>query len=59
MAERPKAPPPPAQPPCRWRSSAETLDVTEALERIEALLLRLESRLTSLEGRAQREEVRR
>ena len=32
-------------PVCRWRSSAETLDVIEALERIEALLLRLDARL--------------
>jgi hypothetical protein len=32
-------------PACRWRTSAETLDLIEALERIEALLLRLEERL--------------
>jgi hypothetical protein len=30
---------------CRWRTSAETLDVIEALERIEALLLRLDERV--------------
>ena len=34
-------------PACRWRTSAETLDLIEALERIEALLLRLEERLDS------------
>jgi len=38
-----RAPEPPAG--CRWRTSAETLDVIEALERIEALLLRLDERL--------------
>ncbi|MEX2247293.1 MAG: hypothetical protein WEC75_11475 [Dehalococcoidia bacterium] len=32
-------------PPCRWRTSAETLDLIEALERIEALLIRLDERL--------------
>jgi len=30
---------------CRWRTSAETLDLIEALERIEALLLRLDERI--------------
>lgn len=34
---------------CRWRTSGETLDVIEALERIESLLLRLESRLRAVE----------
>jgi hypothetical protein len=32
-------------PACRWRTSAETLDLIEALERIEALLIRLDERL--------------
>ena len=32
-------------PACRWRTSAETLDLIEALERIEALLLRLDERV--------------
>jgi len=32
-------------PACRWRTSAETLDLIEALERIEALLIRLDDRL--------------
>jgi hypothetical protein len=32
---------------CRWRTSAETLDLIEALERIEALLLRLDERMRS------------
>jgi hypothetical protein len=31
--------------PCRWRTSAETLDLIEALERIEALLVRLNERV--------------
>jgi hypothetical protein len=35
-------------PACRWRTSAETLDLIEALERIEALLLRLDERLGSM-----------
>jgi hypothetical protein len=35
----------PGTPACRWRASSETLDVIEALERIEALLLRLDQRL--------------
>jgi hypothetical protein len=43
--ERPKDP---ALPPCRWRTSAETLDLIEALERIEALLIRLDERLRVL-----------
>ena len=30
---------------CRWRTSAETLDLIEALERIEALLVRMDARL--------------
>jgi hypothetical protein len=30
---------------CRWRTSAETLDMIEALERIEVLLLRLDERI--------------
>jgi hypothetical protein len=37
-----------ASPTCRWRTSAETLDVIEALERIEALLVRLDERARSL-----------
>jgi hypothetical protein len=32
-------------PACRWRTSAETLDLIEALERIEALLTRLDERV--------------
>lgn len=39
-----------ASPPCRWRSSDETLDVIEALERIEALLLSLDERLRQVES---------
>jgi hypothetical protein len=35
-------------PVCRWRTSAETLDLIEALERIEALLLRLDERLAQV-----------
>jgi hypothetical protein len=35
----------PPQPLCRWRTSAETLDLIEALERIEAALRRLEQQL--------------
>ena len=38
-----------ATPVCRWRTSAETLDVIEVLERIEALLLRLDARLRWLD----------
>ncbi len=38
-------------PSCRWRTSSETLDVIEALERIEALLLRLEERLPLADAR--------
>jgi hypothetical protein len=38
---------------CRWRTSAETLDLIEALERIEALLSRLDERIAAL---AQRDE---
>jgi hypothetical protein len=34
---------------CRWRTSSETLDVIEALERIEALLVRLDERVRTLE----------
>jgi hypothetical protein len=34
-----------SEPACRWRTSAETLDLIEALERIEALLLRLDERM--------------
>ena len=44
-------------PPCRWRTSGETLDLIEALERIEALLLRLDERLRLVEGRASEAEV--
>ena len=40
-----------ASPTCRWRTSAETLDVIEALERIEALLIRLDERLRLLAPR--------
>ncbi len=39
-------------PPCRWRTSDETLDVIEALERIEALLSRLDERLKRIEASA-------
>jgi hypothetical protein len=46
---------------CRWRTSAETLDLMEALERIEALLLRLDERIrqvTDQSGRPGEEKVR-
>jgi len=46
-------------PVCRWRTSAETLDITEALERIEALLIRLDDRLrTATPAERPSEEVR-
>jgi hypothetical protein len=35
-------------PVCRWRTSAETLDLIEALERIEALLIRVDDRVRAL-----------
>jgi hypothetical protein len=35
----------PSTPACRWRTSGETLDLIEALERIESLLLRLDERM--------------
>jgi hypothetical protein len=38
-------------PACRWRTSAETLDLIEALERIEALLLRVDERLRQADAR--------
>jgi hypothetical protein len=41
---------------CRWRTSAETLDLIEALERIEAMLMRLEDRVRVLS--APSEDVR-
>jgi hypothetical protein len=44
MAER-RPPERGSAPVCRWRTSAETLDLIEALERIEALLIRLDDRL--------------
>ena len=37
-------------PACRWRTSAETLDLIEALERMESLLVRLDQRLSRLQG---------
>ena len=37
-----------ALPLCRWRTSAETLDLIEALERIEASLFRLEEHVRLL-----------
>jgi hypothetical protein len=37
-------------PACRWRTSAETLDLIEALERIEALLVRIDERTRHPEG---------
>jgi len=40
----------PVSPSCRWRTSDETLDVIEALERIEALLARLDERLKRIEA---------
>jgi hypothetical protein len=43
--ERPSRPP---APPCRWRTSAETLDLIEAIERIEALVNVLSDRLREL-----------
>ncbi len=43
---------------CRWRTSAETLDLIEALERIEALLVRLDDRVRGLAAvTGQAEEV--
>jgi hypothetical protein len=36
-------------PACRWRTSSETLDVIEALERIESLLIRIDQRLQQTE----------
>ena len=39
-------------PSCRWRTSDETLDVIEALERIEALLARLDERVRRIEAGA-------
>lgn len=46
-------------PVCRWRTSAETLDLIEALERIEALLLRLDDRLRQIAPpETEREKVR-
>lgn len=45
MAEGERLPERVAGPPCRWRTSAETLDLIEALERIEALLIRLDERV--------------
>jgi hypothetical protein len=44
-------------PVCRWRTSAETLDVIEALERIEALLLRLDERMRAVEAREAEQSV--
>jgi hypothetical protein len=38
-------------PPCRWRTSGETLDLIEALERIEALLVQLDERMRAVEIR--------
>jgi hypothetical protein len=45
-------------PACRWRTSGETLDLIEALERIEALLLRLDERMRQAEVRESASEVR-
>ena len=45
-----KHPDMPVQHVCRWRTSAETLDLIEAFERIEALLIRLDDRLRLLEA---------
>jgi hypothetical protein len=39
-------------PACRWRTSAETLDLLEAIERIEAMLDRLEAGLRGPAPRA-------
>ena len=47
-----------ATPVCRWRTSAETLDVIEVLERIEALLLRLDDRLRALAPREELAEIK-
>ena len=47
VRERNRELPPPV---CRWRTSAETLDVIEALERIEALLFGLDERLRRMEA---------
>lgn len=51
--ERPVAPPGSERrlPLCRWRTSAETLDLIEALERIEATVMRLDERLRKAEER--------
>jgi len=35
---------------CRWRTSAETLDVIEAMERMEALLVALDQRVRRMEA---------
>ena len=43
---------------CRWRTSGETLDVIEALERIEALLVRLDERVRAIENPPDSERAR-
>jgi hypothetical protein len=43
-------------PVCRWRTSTETLDIIEALERIEALLIRLDDRVRALASPESRRE---
>jgi hypothetical protein len=54
--ERPTRTPAPL---CRWRTSAETLDMIEALERIEALLLRLDARMRPQDaGQAPADELK-
>ena len=40
---------------CRWRSSSETLDIIEALERIEAVLNAVDARLRLAEAALLRE----
>jgi len=58
--EQPSDHAPTSTPVCRWRTPAETLDVIEALERIEALLLRLEERVRAqAPPEPDREKVRR
>jgi len=37
-------------PACRWRTAAETLDVIEALDRIEAVLTSVDQRVRRLEA---------
>jgi hypothetical protein len=47
----------PNPPACRWRTTSETLDVIEALERIEALLLRIDQRLAQTAPAATKPDI--